>query len=829
MAPAAAQAPEIQFAQRLAANEKRIRDRAVKKLRGYISLRTQRQDGGFSQEELLKIWKGLFYCMWMQDKPLLQEELADNISQLIHVIQNTEAQHLFIRTFWQTMNREWNGIDNLRLDKYYMLIRMILRQSFEVLKRNDWDESLRELLLQLLMEEVMDPDSNAPKGIKFHFIDIYLQELAKVGAKELTADQNLKFIEPFCNFVAKSKDPPMMYAVATGIFEIIVDQSPYAIEDLMKELENSSDGEDVSEDDEQGKKEVLKTKANRHLSGKSAQSTEETEDVYENADDSIGPVLQMHRNKKCESDKRVTEFQSSLIPSFSSTVPSFFCSSFSIRKVQKLCGENQITADGQEVTVSFLDNKSRKKPYCAFLQQFDYKAVADKLFELASKKNTPSLNRKRLYKLVKKFQNLAEGIFPRDFPEDVSTDEDDDTFSRRRRKKKAVKPSERNSLEKVKGSGEDERKTSNSKETSVLQKRRKKRKKRNSPNADAGTTGGNSEEGIAETSGSIIFNQGKMPENNKMKKKLLVNETNETRNAVSDTRDEHSTSARSSQTDTEQSKKIHSKKMNPKVQNVLAKLECQNGPANASKAEEVYPSVTPLIPKAGKKKQKAGSALLNGETVLQQTDLKSNKEGSLSRDVDSESEPSRKVKLKKKAKLVALEGIEVSNKKAATLKKKRKVKEVLNSVEANGIVETACKRSRKEESSTALLPLKKKKAKPGNDFIKFEKSTVPKGLLFRKARSTISSTRASIQLNKLQSSSSKKVTFGLNKNTTAEFKKTDKSILVSPEGPSRVAFNPAQKPRHGVLKSPAGTPEGQPKPKKPLPAQAKKKATMSFF
>lgn len=30
--------------------------------------------GGFSQEELLKIWKGLFYCMWMQDKPLLQVE-----------------------------------------------------------------------------------------------------------------------------------------------------------------------------------------------------------------------------------------------------------------------------------------------------------------------------------------------------------------------------------------------------------------------------------------------------------------------------------------------------------------------------------------------------------------------------------------------------------------------------------------------------------------------------------------------------------------------------------------------------------------------------------
>lgn len=64
---------------------------------------------------------------------------------------------------------------------------------------------------------------------------------------------------------------------------------------------------------------------------------------------------------------------------------------------------------------------------------------------------------------------------------------------------------------------------------------------------------------------------------------------------------------------------------------------------------------------------------------------------------------------------------------------------------------------------------------------------------------------------------------------STEFKKTDKSILVSPEGPSRVAFNPAQKPRHGVLKSPAGTPDGEPKLKKPLIAQAKKKTTARAF
>ncbi|KGL80089.1 Ribosomal RNA processing protein 1 B, partial [Tinamus guttatus] len=710
--------------------------------------------GGFSEEELLKIWKGLFYCMWMQDKPLLQEELANNISQLIHVIQNSEAQHLFVQTFWQTMNREWDGLDGLRLDKYYMLIRMILRQSFEVLRRNDWEESLTESFLQLLMKEVMDPDSNAPIGIKFHFIDIYLDELAKVGAKELTADQNLKFIEPFCKIAAKSKDHRLMHAIANGIFEIIVDQSPYAIEDLMKELSSCSEEEDLSEDDEWGNEEVLAAKADKSLSRKSAQSSENSEDVCENADDSIGPVL-----------------------------------------------------------------------------QFDYKAVADKLFEMASKKNTPAFNRKRLYKLVKKFQDLAEGIFPQDIPEDVSTDEDDDTFSRGRRKRKPVNPSEKNKLEKVKEKEEQE--TSSEKE-SVPQKKRKKRKRRDGPSADFSTADGNREVGITETSGSNVSNQGKMPENNKKrkKKKFLVNEANETRNIATETRGDHSISLQEGPTDPEQNKKIQLKKMSAKEQNVPAKPKGQNGPASAGEAEDVSPSFTPLAPKVVKNKQKTGTVLMNGDVLLQQSDVKPDKErllGTLPRDAGTESAPSRKIKLKNKLKLGGLEGSKVSSQKAVTLKKKRKV-EVLSSVEANGNLEIACKKSRKVETSPALSLIKKKKVKTGSDFMKFEKSTLPKPAFFRKAKGTISSSLTSLQLNELQSSGSKKVTFGLNKNMTAEFKKTDKSILVSPEGPSRVAFNPEQKPRHGVLKSPAGSPAGEPQKKKLFALPAKKRPTaMDFF
>lgn len=57
----------------------------------------------------------------------------------------------------------------------------------------------------------------------------------------------------------------MLHAVATGIFEIIVDQSPYAIEDLMKELRSHSDEEDVSEEDKQENEKVLKTKGEEEV------------------------------------------------------------------------------------------------------------------------------------------------------------------------------------------------------------------------------------------------------------------------------------------------------------------------------------------------------------------------------------------------------------------------------------------------------------------------------------------------------------------------------------------------------------------------------------
>uniref|UniRef100_A0A8C5ZGP0 Ribosomal RNA processing 1 n=1 Tax=Marmota marmota marmota TaxID=9994 RepID=A0A8C5ZGP0_MARMA len=265
--------------------------------------------GSFTHDELLKVWKGLFYCMWMQDKPLLQEELGRTISQLIHAFQTTETQHLFLQTFWQTMNREWAGIDRLRLDKFYMLMRMVLNESLKAVRTRGWEEKQVEQLLELLITEILHPSSQAPNGVKSHFIEIFLEELTKVGAKELTADQNLRFIDPFCKIAACTKDSLVLHNIARGIFETIVEQAPFAIEDLMNEMD-AQNGEDEASDGD-----------GESLEGSIRRTDLEKGKGTGDDEDSAGPVL-----------------------------------------------------------------------------QFDYEAVANRLFEVASRQSTPSQNRKRLYK-----------------------------------------------------------------------------------------------------------------------------------------------------------------------------------------------------------------------------------------------------------------------------------------------------------------------------------------------------------------------------------------------------------------------------------------------
>ncbi|KAM9254178.1 ribosomal RNA processing protein 1 homolog B isoform 1-T1 [Dugong dugon] len=760
MAPAM-QPAEIQFAQRLASNEKGIRDRAVKKLRQYISVKTQRETGGFSQEELLKIWKGLFYCMWVQDEPLLQEELANTISQLVHVVNNSEAQHLFIQTFWQTMNREWKGIDRLRLDKYQTLIRLVLRQSFEVLKRNRWEERQIKPFLDVLMKEILHPESQCPKGVKFHFIDIYLEELSKVGGKELLADQNLKFIDPFCKIAAKTKDHTVVQTIARGVFGVIAAQPPFVPEEMVEEQRTRVGDSKLSEEEI----------SENEMSWRETVSRKKTALDKHHANDGISGDSERDSGGACEDP--------------------------------------------------------------GLLLQFDYKAVADRLLEITNRRNIPPFNRKCLSKLIKKFQDLSEAgsVSQPGFAEDSSADEDDHAIGQGSNKNKGNKPSEKTHLGKQKGSKLF--RTEEEENEGSTQKKRRKKKKNHLQLENLGS-------GDKTTSPE----NGNEPEEGQMKDQKVP--------SVAETGAEEATSSIVEEGGLEHppaippcNKRKRPKKRSLRVQEGVPGLAVppsedvtQSRPSSDCAQEPAARSPPAGGAQVLKRKRKLGALPVNGSSlsVLAWPLLgKQSPQTSPGEGEDGHPALPQGVRLKKKkvvpSSLDLCNLYDPSNPKTTILKKRKKVKEMLHSVEHNGVLEAKAKQVPVLGNGGAFSPLKKQ-LRAENDFVKFDTSFLPKPSFFRKAKSTASASflSPSVQLNKTPSSS-KKVTFGLNRNMTAEFKKTDKSILVSPTGPSRVAFNPEQRPLHGVLKTPTSSPSNTPlAPKKVLATPPKRRPTaMDFF
>ncbi|KAK5137398.1 hypothetical protein LTR08_008976 [Meristemomyces frigidus] len=177
MAAASTAQPSNPFIKQLASSDRKIRDRALSSLRTYLH-----RAAPFSPLDLLKLWKGLFYCMWMSDKPRTQQALARDLAGLLDALISKENLLGFVDAFWKTMAREWGNIDALRMDKYLYLVRCYVSKGFEVVAKNGWQdgELVKEYLTVLEAVPLNARDATIPNGLRYHVIEIYVDELDKV-------------------------------------------------------------------------------------------------------------------------------------------------------------------------------------------------------------------------------------------------------------------------------------------------------------------------------------------------------------------------------------------------------------------------------------------------------------------------------------------------------------------------------------------------------------------------------------------------------------------------------------------------------------------------
>ncbi|KAE8541763.1 hypothetical protein D1P53_001936 [Cryptococcus gattii VGV] len=186
----------LPLGKQLAHTDKKVRDKAVASLVAFLSQGGDTEGSSstyvnLEDKEMAKLWKGLFYCFWMSDKPLIQQGLAAELAELLLKINprtnspgdKFKASLAFLEGFWDSIAREWAGIDRLRMDKYYLLMRRYVNATFRLLAREKWEKEAIAAVNRILMKEggVMTwEDRRVPTSISTHLSDIYLDELNKV-------------------------------------------------------------------------------------------------------------------------------------------------------------------------------------------------------------------------------------------------------------------------------------------------------------------------------------------------------------------------------------------------------------------------------------------------------------------------------------------------------------------------------------------------------------------------------------------------------------------------------------------------------------------------
>ena len=201
---------QTKFAAALANPDKKVRERTCKTLQSYISKNT------FESLELLKLWKALYYCLWLTDKQEVQLELANFLSGLLQYCKDDEAMLDFFAAFWNTVMREWGSLDQHRVNKFYSLMRSMLRETFTILEGRAWPDEISIAMVDIIDQQVIQCRPNGPR---FHLGDIILEELHKVTHGECAHEVIELVLSPFYHIIATDGDAVLRSRIASAVFE----------------------------------------------------------------------------------------------------------------------------------------------------------------------------------------------------------------------------------------------------------------------------------------------------------------------------------------------------------------------------------------------------------------------------------------------------------------------------------------------------------------------------------------------------------------------------------------------------------------------------------
>lgn len=217
MIPALVAATGPTLIKHLASCSTAVRSQSLRQIQSWLASESEQ----LSDSDIKKLWKGLFYCLWHADKTPNQVALIDRLISLFLSLQPAVSLEFF-RGFLITLRREWSGIDRLRLDKFYLLIRRFVKALFELMRLRKWDLGiLGEYFGVLENDSLLADDKLQGNGVNYHVASVFLEELAAVGfpVRKEVVDV---ILGPFFAVMKRGTDKILLGKVKSNVFEELV-------------------------------------------------------------------------------------------------------------------------------------------------------------------------------------------------------------------------------------------------------------------------------------------------------------------------------------------------------------------------------------------------------------------------------------------------------------------------------------------------------------------------------------------------------------------------------------------------------------------------------
>ncbi|EHK24233.1 uncharacterized protein TRIVIDRAFT_30292 [Trichoderma virens Gv29-8] len=248
-AVSAQEAQQMPFIKNLASSDRKLRTQSLSSLQAFLSSRRS-----ITPLDARKLWTGLYYALWMTDRPRPQQALAADLANLVFDLQPACVEP-WLAAFWSVLGVQWPHIEALRLDKFLLLVRRVFAAHVKLVREKGFQGDLAAQVVRVFAQWCFDAEdeNKVALGLRLHVLDVWVDELEREGALAAAAeDEHAKaFVKEIGALVESLKKCPVKSVRQRALDSYDDERLPW-VEKKEEDEDEEMDGAEDDEDDEWG-------------------------------------------------------------------------------------------------------------------------------------------------------------------------------------------------------------------------------------------------------------------------------------------------------------------------------------------------------------------------------------------------------------------------------------------------------------------------------------------------------------------------------------------------------------------------------------------------